>query len=249
MNYSNEQKRKIEEFKDGVINILNNDFELSYFLTELKKIGKQYNLSIYYDGNELCLNEYDGDDYDNMSKDMIELVSDIYNKDYIFDDYSNEVEFSWNPDKLKKVTITNEKLTPTNRKMEKTPMKKVKKVINNTKDALNETKKTIVKMQKGKAVLSAVKTSLINTPGIPIQVKSVLSMEGYGDLLTGLLLNIASSSLTSNRTIISAVRDANFVGSVEFSKQFTFFENLIENAITDVVGKLENVVVGDTDKE
>ena len=37
MNYSNEQKRKIGDFKDDVINMLNNDFEIS--LAELKRIG------------------------------------------------------------------------------------------------------------------------------------------------------------------------------------------------------------------
>jgi hypothetical protein len=161
----------------------------------------------------------------------------------LFDDIEDSLEKDWDPNKH---PVISRKETITINKENKT-MNKTEKVINETKSAINETKKTIVKMQKGKAVLSAVKTSLINTPGVPVQVRDVLSMEGYGDLVTGLLLNIVSNSLTSNESIISASRDANFVGSVEFSNQFTFFEKLIENAINGVSSKLENIVDNDND--
>ena len=110
-------------------------------------------------------------------------------------------------------------------------MSKLNQIKSNSIDSLTETKDIVIKLQKGKAVITAVKTSLLEIDTLPKQLKTLLSINGYSDLAIGALINIAGNTFTDSKIIKKAASDANFAGSVEFSNQFTFIEKFIEDVI------------------
>ena len=115
-------------------------------------------------------------------------------------------------------------------------MNKFDRIKNESIDSLTETKDIVIKLQKGKAVITAVKTSLLEIDTLPKQLKTLLSIDGYSDLAIGVLINIAGNTFTDSKIIKKAASDANFAGSVEFSNQFTFIEKFIEDVIKKVLG-------------
>jgi hypothetical protein len=113
-------------------------------------------------------------------------------------------------------------------------MTSIDKITANTKDVLNETKDVIIKTQKGKLVLQTVKTALLNVDAVPKKVKDFIVMDGYGDLAVGMLLNIAAKTADKSETLSAAAKDANFVGAIEFSAQFTFLQDALEGVLDKI---------------
>ena len=71
--------------------------------------------------------------------------------------------------------------------------------------ALETAKNTMVVMQRGQAVITAIKTALANAPGTPEPMKALLDT-AYGDMVIGLLLHTAAPVLTGNKIIMEAVK-------------------------------------------
>lgn len=123
-------------------------------------------------------------------------------------------------------------------KKEKESMK-AKKAINVAKDSALETKDIAVKMVKGQAIITAIKTTLMEMDTIPDSVKGFLTIPGYSDLAIGFMLNMAGQTFTDSEVIEDAASATHFVGSVEFAKQFTVIQDLIENTIKSAMsGKI-----------
>lgn len=128
-------------------------------------------------------------------------------------------------------------------KEEKKEMKK--SITEVTKKSLSETKDVVVKMQTGRTVITALKTTITETEVMPEQLKALVNIPGYSDIAIGLLLNIASQTFTDSKTIQKASEAAQFVGAVEFSDKFTFIqdalESVIKKALSSVEEKLEKI--------
>lgn len=112
---------------------------------------------------------------------------------------------------------------------------KTSEITDNVKTAAATAKDTFVTVQKGTAVLTAIKMAVKNAPGVPDQVKAVMDTP-FGDAAAGLLLHITAPSFTRNRHITKAVEDANVVGIMTLTQQYTWISDMIEGAVTKVVG-------------
>lgn len=100
----------------------------------------------------------------------------------------------------------------------------------NTKDTLNYAKSTVITMQRGAAVLAAVKSSLLVVPGLPDSVKEILESK-YGDLIVGVILSSVGPSVVTNPLAGRAMRDASTVGVVRLSEEFDFLKRFIEGVV------------------
>ena len=108
-------------------------------------------------------------------------------------------------------------------------------VKDNAVNALETAKNTMVVMQRGQSVITAVKTAIKNAPGTPAPLASLMDT-AYGDMVVGLILHTAAPVFTGNKLIMDAVKDANVAGTVVVSQQFTFLQDTIEQAILAIPG-------------
>lgn len=111
----------------------------------------------------------------------------------------------------------------------------VSQVKENAVDAISTAKDVIIQIQKGGAVIAAVKGGLKKAPGCPDSLKLLIDSP-YGDMIVGLILHTTAPILTGSPTIIDAVKSANVAGAVALSSQFTFIQDAIENAIESIPG-------------
>jgi hypothetical protein len=114
---------------------------------------------------------------------------------------------------------------------------KIDKATESIKDTCKTVAKVAVDMQKGRAVLAALQTSLANADGVPDTVKAILLDKRYGSLAIGAILNTAAATFTGNKTIKEAAEAVVFVGAVDLSDSFTLIEALIESAINAAFAK------------
>jgi len=155
-------------------------------------------------------------------------------KEVFMHGYSNDVSKVKYDLDIREVSLQSKRKKPF--KKRRTTMRK-SAVIESTKESLNLTKDTAIKMQSGLTIISTIKTSLLELETIPEKLKELLQLPGYSDLAIGSLLNIAASTFTDSEIIQKAAEDANFAGAVEFSKQFTLLQDVIEGLITKTLAK------------
>lgn len=118
---------------------------------------------------------------------------------------------------------------------------KFDRITNSAKQTILENKDIVIKLQKGKAVIAALKTSAIQSDLVNDKLKELLNIPGYSDMFIGLTLRITAESMLNNQVIQDAAEAANFVGAVEFSNQFTFLEKFIESTITKALDTVQDV--------
>lgn len=114
---------------------------------------------------------------------------------------------------------------------------KTDKATESVKDTCKTVAKVAVDMQKGRAVLAALQTSLANADDVPDAVKTVLLNDRFGGIVIGAILNTAAATFTDNKVIKEAAEAVVFVGAVDLSDSFTLIETLIESAVKAAFAK------------
>ena len=112
-------------------------------------------------------------------------------------------------------------------------------IAKNAKEAVVTSKDAIVTAQLGNTGLQAVKTGLKNSP-LPQNVKALLDTPVYGDVVVGLIANIAVPTITDNEKAKDVVQAMNIVSMMGLSNQFTWIQDIVKNSIESVVGIGEN---------
>ena len=124
-----------------------------------------------------------------------------------------------------------------------TTMKNLKnigtEIAKNAKEAVVTSKDAIVTAQLGNTGLQAVKTGLKNS-SLPQNVKALLDTPVYGDVVVGLIANIAVPTITDNEKAKDVVQAMNIVSMMGLSNQFTWIQDIVKNSIESVVGIGEN---------
>lgn len=151
------------------------------------------------------------------------------------DHYNNETVPGWCPIKTNNEK-TERKTKENNMTTEKMDFEaKTAQMKGNAITAIDTVKNTVIMMQQGKTVVTAVKAALKKTPACPEGLKLLLDTP-YGDMVVGLLLHTTAPILTGNPTIIKAVKAANVAGAVELSNSITFIQDAVESAISSIPG-------------
>ena len=232
------KKKIIERLKNEIVSICM-VYDIPFHITDM--IFTDFDVNELYDLYDNAEYETDIDDVDtsNMWDEIIEVCKS-YNisfdgKQMIFDGVDFDEMF-----RDYKINIKNKIKTLITKGEDETM--KTKNIFENGKKSLSDTKKTIIKVKQGKAVITAMKTTLKELPVIPDNVKVLLELDGYSDLIIGLLLNIAASTYTDSEIIKQAAKDANFVGAIEFSDKFTFIEDIVKTTIEGAIGKAEKTI-------
>ncbi|RLI83926.1 MAG: hypothetical protein DRP01_08730 [Archaeoglobales archaeon] len=112
---------------------------------------------------------------------------------------------------------------------------KTAQVKGNAVNALETAKNTLVTLQQGQAVVTAVKIALKKMPACPDGFKSLLDTP-YGDMVVGLILHTVGPVLTGSPMVLKAVKAANVAGVVELSRSITFIQDAIEAAMAGIPG-------------
>lgn len=96
---------------------------------------------------------------------------------------------------------------------------------NQIEKSLTESKDVIIQTQKGKAIITSIKTSLLEADFISDKIKVLIKKDGYSDFAIGLALEIIANTFTDSTIIRKAAQEAALEGTIRFSDKFDFIEN------------------------
>lgn len=128
-----------------------------------------------------------------------------------------------------------ETISTNNREKKESKMKK--SITSQIKKSGAEAKNTIIQMQKGAAIISALKTSLIESNILPEKAAVFINESPFADILIAQVLGNAAVLFTDSDIIAEAAEAAQFVGNVRASESITVLQSFIEATITKAMAK------------
>ena len=110
----------------------------------------------------------------------------------------------------------------------------VKSTVSNAKSSVKTAKTYAIKAQKGTLTLNTFRELLLKSP-IPDAAKEIVKSPLYGDLILGIILDTIIPTITNNPNAQALAMDANIVGSMNASKQFTWIQTMVFETIKSVI--------------
>lgn len=108
-------------------------------------------------------------------------------------------------------------------------------VVGNAMSTAKNMKDTVVMAKKGDIVISTIKSSLKQIPGLPPMAAMFIDSP-YADMVIGLALSVAVPALSDSKIINDAAKAANFAGSLAVADKLGFIEKTVETLIGAIPG-------------
>lgn len=95
------------------------------------------------------------------------------------------------------------------------------------------TKNTVVRVKVGRIAISAIKSALRRTPGMPAQVKVLLDSE-YADIIIGAVVPIIIPMITKSEKANRLGEDISIAGGVAVADKLTFLDGFVAHVMDTV---------------
>lgn len=113
---------------------------------------------------------------------------------------------------------------------------KVNDLTESAKATAKRTGTTIKRVKVGRLAITAIKSALRKTPGVPVYVKQLLDSD-YADIIIGAVVPIIVPMITKNAKAITLSEDVAIAGGVAIADKLTFIDDFVAHVMDEVSSK------------